>query len=236
MQRATAVLDALADAGGELGTNELGRRTGINVSTVSRLLATLAEAGLVQQLPATGRYRLGVRLLHLADVVRANLDVRTLARPYLDELTELTGETATLSLPGEHDVLTVDYAQRDVSVRSVAAIGRNSVAHATAVGKVFLACGGRLPAGRLVAYTERTVTDHGALEREIAKVRRRGWAEAVREREADLNGLAVPVLDGADRLVAILGVQGPSTRFTQKAMRAAVPPLRDRATRLAAML
>jgi IclR family acetate operon transcriptional repressor len=63
VQRALAVLDGLAEAGGEAGTNELARRTGVNASTVSRLLATLADAGLVEQLEATGRYRLGVRLV-----------------------------------------------------------------------------------------------------------------------------------------------------------------------------
>ncbi|MBA2759676.1 MAG: helix-turn-helix domain-containing protein, partial [Chloroflexia bacterium] len=58
VQRAVAVLDALADGGTELGTNEIARRTGVNASSISRLLATLTDAGLVQHLPSTGRYRL----------------------------------------------------------------------------------------------------------------------------------------------------------------------------------
>ena len=236
VQRAVSVLDALADAGVELGTNEVARRTGINVSSVSRLLATLADSGLVQHLPDTGRYRLGMHLLQLANAARAGLDIRTLARPYLDELTEITGETSTLSLPGRYEVLTVDFAQSDVSVRSVASIGRNSVAHATATGKVFLAWGGKLPPGRLTAYTARTIVDREQLAEEIEKVRQRGWADAIREREEDLNGLAVPVLDAGGRLAAILGVQGPSTRFTQRAVRAAVEPLTERPRLLASVL
>lgn len=236
VQRAVAVLDALADAGAEIGTNEVARRTGINVSSVSRLLATLADSGLVQHVADTGRYRLGMHVLQLANAARAGLDIRTLARPYLDELTEITGETSTLSLPGQYEVLTVDFAQSDVSVRSVASIGRNSVAHATAAGKVFLAWGGQLPPGPLAVYTDRTVTDRERVTAEVAKVRDRGWAEAVREREEDLNGLAVPVLDASGRLAAILGVQGPSTRFTQRAMRAAVEPLTERARLLASVL
>lgn len=232
VQRAIRLLDVLADGGAELGTGEIAKRTGINPSSVSRLLATLAADGLVQHVPATGRYRLGMRLLQLADAARANLDIRALARPHLDALTELTGETTTLSLPGEFDVLTVDFAQSHVSVRSVASIGRNSVAHATAVGKVFLAWGGNLPPGELAAYTTRTITDRDALAREIEQVRERGWARARKEREPDLNGLAAPVLDGSGRLVAILGVQGPSTRFTDRAMRAATGPLQARARSL----
>ena len=236
VQRAIAVLDELGAAHGELGTSEIARRTGLNVSTVSRLLATLVDGGLVRHVPATGRYRLGIRILQLASVARENLDLPALARPYLEELTKLTGETATLSMPGEHDVLTVDFAQSDASVRSVAAIGRNSVAHATAVGKVFLAWGGQLPGGELTGYTGRTVTDRAALAVELKRVRARGWASAAGEREAELNAVAAPVCDATGRLVAILGVQGPATRFTPRAMRTAAGALRDRAGLIASML
>ena len=233
VQRAVDVLDALAEARTELGTNEIARRTGINVSSISRLLSTLVSAGLVQHVPSSGRYRLGVRILQLAGAARDSLDIRAVSRPYLEELTELTGETSTLSLPGEHDLLTVDFVQSPRSVRSVAEIGRNSVAHATAAGKVFLAWGGRLPDGDLAVYTEQTIVDRSALAAEIAKVAERGWAQAVGEREEDLNAVAAPVRDAAGRLRAVLGVQGPALRFRPRAMRAAVDPLIERATLLA---
>ena len=233
VQRAVDVLDALAEARTELGTNEIARRTGINVSSISRLLSTLVSAGLVQHVPSSGRYRLGVRILQLAGAARDSLDIRAVSRPYLEELTELTGETSTLSLPGEHDLLTVDFVQSPRSVRSVAEIGRNSVAHATAAGKVFLAWGGRLPDGDLAVYTEQTIVDRSALAAEIAKVAERGWAQAVGEREEDLNAVAAPVRDAAGRLRAVLGVQGPALRFRPRAMRAAVDPLIERATQIA---
>lgn len=228
VRRAVAVLDVLAEAEGELGTNEIARRAEINLSSVSRLLATLVDGGLVTFLPATGRYRLGFRLLQLAGALREQLDLRGIARPHLETLTRLTGETATLSLPGEHEVLTVDFAQADSSVRSVASIGRNSVAHATAAGKVFLAWGGRLPDGDLPAFTPRTITDRAVLKRELDRVRAQGWAEAAAEREDDLNAVAAPVLGPGGDLVAILGVQGPATRFGPEAMRAATEALGER--------
>lgn len=229
VQRAARVLDVLAEARAELGTNEIARRCGVNVSTTSRLLSTLAAAGLVQHLPASGRYRLGVRILQLAAAARETLDLGSVARPLLEELTRITGETSTLSLPGDHDLLTVDFVQSPHSVRSVAEIGRNSVAHATAAGKVFLAWGGRLPDGDLVVYTARTIVDRAALAADIEQVTARGWAEAVGEREEDLNAVAAPVLDRGGVLRAVLGVQGPAARFDHRAMRAAIEPLTERA-------
>ena len=81
--RSLAILDALAE-GGELGTNELARRVGTTASTVSRQLGTLVEAGLVEHVAANGRYRLGIRLVELANTVLQRLDVRMVARPHLE--------------------------------------------------------------------------------------------------------------------------------------------------------
>ena len=178
VQRAIAILDALAAANSELGTNEIARRTGINVSSISRILATLASGGLVEHLPSTGRYRLGIGVMRLAATVHQRLDVRTVARPHLEEIAGKTRETVTLSVPGEHEAITLDFVQSPLSVRSVAEVGRMSAAHATAVGKVFLANGGTLPGGQLKRFTERTIVDREALAVEVSRIAERGWAQA----------------------------------------------------------
>jgi DNA-binding IclR family transcriptional regulator len=234
VQRAIAIIDELAKARTELGTNEIARRTGINVSTISRILATLTAGGLVDHVSATGRYRLGVGVVRLANSV--GLDIRSLVRPHLEELGSRIGETATLSVPGEHEAFTLDFVQSPLTVRSVAEVGRTSVAHATAVGKVFLAFGGTLRGGTLKAFTERTITDRAVLEVEVAKTRETGWAQALGEREEDLNAVAAPVTDRSGTLVAILGVQGPAVRFSPRAMRAAVELLTDKAVFISSAL
>lgn len=233
--RALAVLDALA-SGGELGTNELARRIGVNASTVSRLLATLAADGYVDQ-SANGRYRLGIRLVQLGNAVVDRLDLRELAQPVLLELVARIGETATLSVPGEREAVTVDFARSQSSVQSVAQIGRPSVAHATATGKVMLAFGqARVPTGPLRRYTSRTIADPRLLARVIEKVRTAGWADAVGEREEDLAALAAPVRGSRGELTAIVGVQGPTSRLDAPARRAALAPLLKAASELSTRL
>ncbi len=88
--RALAVRDALAEGVAELGTNDIARRTEINASTVSRLLATLVDSGLVEHMRATGRYRLGLRLVQLGNAVVERLDLRGLARGELEALVAAT--------------------------------------------------------------------------------------------------------------------------------------------------
>jgi IclR family acetate operon transcriptional repressor len=236
VERAVSVLMALADGPGQLGTNELARRTGINASTVSRLLATLARDELVQRVPATGRYRLGLRLIQLGNAALAGVELREVARPHLFALQQATGETATLSVPAGDTAVTVDFVQSPSTVRSVAEIGRPSVPHATATGKVFLAWTGAPVAAPLPALTPHTITDAERLAEEVARVRAQGWAQARAEREVELHAVAVPVLDVRDRLAAILAVQGPAGRFDERAMAAAVTRLRERAAALSASL
>jgi DNA-binding IclR family transcriptional regulator len=226
VERSLRVLEALANARGELGTNELARRTRVNPSSVSRLLATLAAGGYVDHDEDSGRYRLGVRLLQLGNVVLASLDLRALARPHLEALAEETGETATLSVPGERDAVTVDFVQSASSVQSVARVGRPSVAHATAAGKVLLAFGdASLPSGTLERFTPKTITDPAKLAAVVERVRVQGWGEAAGERERDLNAIAAPVFGADKRLAGILGVQGPGGRFDHDARHRAVKPL-----------
>ena len=245
VSRAIALLDALAESEMGVGVNELARQIGVNPSTASRLLSTLQEAGLVER-SGGGPYRLGLKLVALSDRVLAQLDVRQQARPLLARLVAETGETATLSrtaprssaprsVPGGGEVITVDFIPSPSSVVSMARVGRPSVLHATAAGKVMLAFGDRGTPGEsdpLIAFTERTITNRDALARELECVRERGYAEAVGEREPDLGALAAPVFGRGSELAAILGIQGPASRLPAATRRALREPLLGAAAEL----
>ncbi|MDQ2895203.1 MAG: IclR family transcriptional regulator [Actinomycetota bacterium] len=235
VHRAIALLDALAASDTGLGVNELARRIGVTPSSASRLLATLEAGRLVERSPG-GPYRLGLRLVALSDRVLTQLDVRARARPLLVGLAAQTGETATLSVPGGGEAVTVDFVPSASSVSSMARIGRPSVPHATATGKVMLAWQGGTPVlspdRPLTAYTEHTTIDLVALAVELEIVRQRGWAEAIGEREPDLVALAAPVLGHNGELVAILGLQGPASRLPAGTRAALRDPLLEAAAHL----
>lgn len=235
--RAVALLDALAREPDGIGVGALARTIGVDTSTASRLLATLEDGGLVRRL-GRGPYQLGLRLLALADVVSEGLELRDLAAPVLRELVAATGETATLSVPGAGAAVTVDFVSGPGDVVTRARLGRPSVPHATAVGKVLLAFdrGRALPPAPLRQYTERTLGDPDALARQLVAVRRRGWAEAAGERDRDLNAIAAPVFARDGALAAIVGVQGPAGRLTRTRMRVVRAPLLAAAGRLTAAL
>jgi DNA-binding IclR family transcriptional regulator len=225
--RALSILEALPGGREGIRASELARTVGVNPSTASRLLSTLAAHRLAERTPQ-GTWRLGLGVLALSDRALSGLDLRERARPWLRWLVEESGETATLSLPGAGEAITIDFVPSPRSVVSMARVGRPSAPHATATGKVMLAFG---PAGaqepprvvaslgRLERFTERTVTEPGALAEELRITRERGLASAVGEREPDLAALAAPVRGRRGELSAIVGLQGPIDRLPAARLR-----------------
>jgi DNA-binding IclR family transcriptional regulator len=242
--RALSILEALPGGREGIRASELARAVGVNPSTASRLLATLAAHRMAERTPQ-GTWRLGLGVLALSDRVLSGLDLRERARPWLRWLVEETGETATLSLPGAGEAITIDFVPSPKSVVSMARVGRPSAPHATATGKVMLVFG---PAGaqeslevaktlgRLERFTERTVCDPEALAEELRVTRTRGLADAVGERELDLAALAAPVLGRRGELSAIVGLQGPVARLPRARREELEAPLLRAAAEIAAAL
>ena len=201
------------------------------------MLATLLEAGFVEREPGAQRWQLGLRLVHLGNAALARLDLRDLARPLLEQLVRDTGETATLSLPAQGEGVTVDFAPSPHSVSSRAEIGRASVSHATAVGKLVLAhTPGALAAlaEPLERYTPRTLTTLAEIERAVAEVRTAGIAEAAGEREPGLNAIAAPCSTRRRPPRRGARAAGPGALRRGRARRAAAQPLARAAALLAA--
>jgi IclR family acetate operon transcriptional repressor len=169
--------------------------------------------------------------------VLGRLDVRDAGRPHLERLVHEVGEAGTLSVPGDGDAITVDVVPSDRYLQGVTRLGRPSIGHASSAGKVMLAFGNvPAPRGRLASYTSRTITDTTELAAEIDRVRARGWASAVEEREVGLSAIAAPVWDADAGLAAIVALQGPTSRFDEEAMRRALPLLLECARRTSVAL
>ncbi len=224
------MLDTLAEAG-ELGTNEIARRTGMTPSTVSRQLGTLAASGMVERVAASGRYRLGLRIVHLANALLARLDVREVARPHLVALVEATGETATLSVPGDEDAITVDFVPGSHHLQPVSKLG-SAVGRARDLGRQGHArLLGTGASGRAAA--RRTRLEPSQIRRRL-RGRSRRCASAVGRRlsasaSPDLAAIAAPIRSSRGELEAMVALQGPSSRFDATAIKAAVPLLVERA-------
>lgn len=219
ISRAIAILQAFDEKHLELGVTELGQLTGLDKSTVYRLLSALQQGGLIAQNVVTAKYHLGFGLLPLAGLARQNLDLPRVVRPYLEELAEYSKETVNLSILNDDDkVVNTDGINSPRRVRNVGWIGREMPPYAVSGGKVMMAFLpderlDRILARGLKAQTENTITTRDRLLRELEQIRKLGYSTAREELEIGLNAVAAPIWNHQGIVVAALSVSGPSFRL-----------------------
>jgi IclR family acetate operon transcriptional repressor len=221
VDRAAALLIALGDSQGAAGVTELARRLGLHKSTASRLLATLERRGLVEQDDETGKYRLGLLVIRLAERAERTLDLRSIALPELERLARATHETVGLGVLDADALLTVAQVDGPSLIAVGDWTGRATPLHCGASGKVLLAALAEREVLRIVRsglsrYTERTVTELEPMLEELARVRRRGYAASFGEYELGLNSVAAPVHDARGQVIAAVDIWGPAFRLTAK--------------------
>lgn len=211
----------LLDEHEALTLTELSSRSGINKVTTLRILANLEERGYVERDDATGRYRLGFRLLQLGMRKSEGLDLRTVARPVLKTLHAETGETVNLAIPNRDGLVYIDIIESTHGLRMAATIGARDDYHSTALGKAMLAYQPAsfreefLARQALPRKTSHTIVEPGALQAELDRVREAGFAVDNEENEPGARCIAAPVFDYHGRVVAAISISGPASRVSQ---------------------
>ena len=214
VEKALDLLQALHDAAGPLGPSALARALGLPKSTAHRLLAPLVRRGLVER-DAEGTYRPGFALVSLGLGVLRSDPLVAAARPALEAEARALGETVFVTAARAGRIAVLEKAEGAGFLRAAPQVGATVPVHATAVGKLQLAFDPdsvSLPVGAWPRFTPRTPTSRRALEREVARARKRGWAENREEWMPGLVVLAAPVV-AAGRMQATLALAALSVRL-----------------------
>lgn len=224
LDKVMSILHAFPDGSARLQPPEVAARLGLSQPTAYRLMKGMAGHGLLEH-DAQG-YRLGVTLLHLGAKVTDGLNLNHLARPHLEWLRDTTAENAELHLLHGHTRVPIEVVASPRNLRPMGRVGVPFPAHVGASSKVLLAW---LPDAERRALAvashdadrESAAFDLEAWEEDLAATRDRGWAESDGEREEGVSALAAPVRDHAGAVVAAMVLSGPTTRFTDPAVRSA---------------
>jgi DNA-binding IclR family transcriptional regulator len=235
VDRALSILEILARSG-ECGVTEIAGALAVHKSTAFRLVTTLEQHGLVEQVEGRGKYRLGVGLLRLAGATSARLDVVQEARPLCKQLAAATGETVNLATLSGNSALYLDQVAGSSALQTHNWVGQHIPLHATSNGKVLMAWLGATELadllGRLPSYTDQTITSKASLRKQLALVREAGYAVAVDELEIGLTAIAAPVHNAHGDVVCSMSVSGPSFRLTPERVDDVVPLVIDAADEL----
>jgi DNA-binding IclR family transcriptional regulator len=217
IERAAAILRLLSGRTRRLGVVDLAGELGLPKGTVHGLLRTLQHVGFVEQDEETGKYQLGAALLHMGSSYLDGNELRTRALNWSDSLAARTNESVRIGTLHEGQVLIVHHVFRPDDSLQTLDVGALLPAHASALGKILLAhhayAAAELARQGLESFTPATITDPDALERELERVRKRGWAADIGELVNGEVSCAAPILDRRGMTVGAMGVSGPPDRL-----------------------
>lgn len=243
LERTFKILDLFTRQHPDWSTTEVARACDLPTPTAYRILAALRRRGFVTQDPANKRFRLGIAALDLGERARALVDVRAASLPVLRRLCRDSGETALLTgLSESHDgSVCLERVESPHPLRLSVQPGRLMPLHAGASQKALLAYLppdeiDRVLSGTLERLCRATITDPVELRADLASVRRRAWASSFEETNVGVWGLAVPILDVHGKIIAAVGLAGPSARMSRSRTREHLARLRSGAEDVAKAL
>lgn len=217
--RVLDVLSAFTADHVELSLSEIGRRSGLPLTTTHRLVGELTRWGALERTEAGG-YRVGLRLWEIASLAPRSVGLRETAMPFLEDLYEATRQNVQLAVLDGTEVVYVERISARWAVSIITRVGSRLPLHATGVGLVLLAFAepdlqDQVLRRPLKRFTPKTVTSPGELRRMLAEVRRTSTAINDGQITLDALSIAAPIRDASDRVAAALSIVVPAEHSSQ---------------------
>ncbi|MBL8699478.1 MAG: helix-turn-helix domain-containing protein [Alphaproteobacteria bacterium] len=235
LERGLSVIRAFSRQHQRLTIADVARITGLSRAAARRCLHTLQLLGYVG---SDGRlYALRPKVLSLGYAFISSMPLATTVQPFLERVSERLGESASLGVLEEDEIVYVARAATKRIMSVSLNIGSRLPAHCTSMGRVLLA---HLPAGELDGYlarvplaplTEKTITRRDELERALDQVRQRGYALVDQELEMGLRSISVPVHDTRGGVVGAMNVSTQAGRVARRDMENGFLPVLQEAAR-----
>ncbi len=216
--KALQVLQAFSYEQPVMGVSKLSRKLGMGKSSVHRVLTTLTEQGFVTK-TLDDRYRLGLKLHELGQLVVSTLELRHVAHGPLEKLRNECGETVHVAVLEGADAVYVHRIESQSTLRTFSRVGRRVPAHTTSSGKCLLAFGPPAQIDVVVAaglrrIGPRSITTERGLREALAKIRADGYVVSVEENERGVVSLGAPVFGHDGSCIAAVSIAGPMLRVS----------------------
>jgi IclR family KDG regulon transcriptional repressor len=204
-----------------LNLKEISSMSGLPKSTCYRFLNTLRKKDLVELDSGSGKYKLGLRLLRLHSGVLGSMDIGETSLPFMEELSQISGETVQLVTLNRDEGVCVEKVESREKLRVMPNKGDIIGLHSGASGKVIMAYLTEQERDRIILekglkkFTIHTICDRGELEQQLQKIREQGYAISDQEIYIGTTAIAAPIFDHAGKVSASISVAGPRERLTQ---------------------
>ncbi|MCC0066779.1 MAG: IclR family transcriptional regulator [Rhodovulum sp.] len=201
-------------------TSQAAKATGINRTTLIRLLATLEEEGMIEAIPDDGGYRLGTGLITLAAEALHGRDIAQVSRPHLVELVRELNLSAHLGILEGREIVYLARVTPNSHLASNVREGTRLPAHATSIGRILLAdlapeeLRKRYAGVRLDAYSDKTRTSLADLEKQLKEDKALGVAWSMANFEPEIGSGAALVRDHRGQAAGAINVTGHASAFS----------------------
>lgn len=242
LDRALRILDLFDERTPEMKLTEISARMDLHKSTVHSLLKTLQLHGYIEQDEQSGKYRLGLRLLEKGQLLMQNLNIRNVARPHLQALSDATGQTSHLLIPDGREGVYIDKVEGKQAAIRYSRIGRRVPLHSSAAGKVLAAFQPPEALERIldgypyVRHTPNTIRSEAEFRRELERVRRAGCAFDREENEPGVLCVAAPIFGHDGQLAAAMSLSCMTARVNEEEARRLAELVRRTADKISARL
>jgi IclR family acetate operon transcriptional repressor len=237
LDRGVRLLELLSASDGMLLT-ELAAEAEMAPSTTHRVLTTLIRHRFVRHDPMTNRWSVGLHLFELGQTFARNRDVITVSRPKMDELKLETGETISLALADDDEIIFVAQVETEASLRAFLPPGERGPLHASGCGKAVIATWPDDRIARTVnrlgmpVFTPNTLRTLPALMGVVAEIRAHGWSVNDGEHTAGMRCVAAPIFDSTGRAIAAMSISGPAERIPRQSLPALGEVIRGAASEI----
>lgn len=237
--KAFNLLEILAKNNNPMGITELANTADLGKSNVHRLLQTLMTLGYVRK-HNESLYSASLKVWELGSQIIASVNIRDVARPYMQMLAEATGETVHLSEFYDNQVLYIDKIESREPVRAYTQLGGRAPSYCTATGKVMLAYRDDetiLAVMRdAIAHTSKTIVEPEAFLAHASTIRQQRYALNRGEWRKDVIGISAPISCSIGCVGSAIGLSAPAGRVSEKQLKAMAPQLIKYAERISAGL
>ena len=226
--KAMDVLGIMAEKQMPLSLTEISKLSGIPVSTVYGIMATLRDYSIVEQNHADGRYSLGRRLFEWGMSVSSVWDVSSVAHPVMENISRQIGESVILSMLDGTEAMVIDHVEAYGGLRVAARPGSCLPLNATSQGKVLLAYQAPSEIRRImkkagyVEYTPHTIVTEERLFNELALTAQRGYGIEDGEFRVGLRSVSAPVYGMSGKVEYALTMTGMFRRVSSKEFEEAI--------------
>jgi DNA-binding IclR family transcriptional regulator len=221
IEKTLEILVSFADVDHELGTVEVSELTGIHKATVSRILSTLLDYGMVSQNDDSKKYTLGPMAYRLgrSQTSQSISTFASLAHQYIDELRDALSETISLEIWAENKSVACYLAESKHPLRVTMPAADVLPLHAPAGAKAVLSFVGQDHLDRLLpdsfpAFTENTITSKQELLERLIEFNKQGYSVDDQELYPGIYAIGVPIFDQLSRPVAAISAVMPVSRVT----------------------